>query len=421
MSAATEVSPVFTELFGGEPPVRFEFWDASTVGPDDGPGHIAVRSPVAIRRLLYSPDELGFSRAYVSGELEIVGPVSAVLRDLQLALPIPARRGVKAMPKMVSAARALGAWGKPLPAPPEEVVSRGMRHTVSRDKVAVSHHYDVGNEFYALVLGPTMTYSCARFAGPEMTLEAAQNAKHDNICRKLGLDALRSHRLLDVGCGWGSMAMRAAAEFGATVVGITISNEQADEARRRVREAGLQDHVEIRIQDYRDVRDGPYDVISSIGMSEHVGVKRMDEYFATLRSLVGPGGRLLNHAISAPGGSRLDRRGFMNRYVFPDGELLDVGETVLAMERAGFEVRDVESLREHYSRTLAHWVENLEKNWDRAVESVGEARARVWLLYMSGSINNFDNGSISIHQVLGVRPNPDGNSLMSPSRAGWEG
>jgi cyclopropane-fatty-acyl-phospholipid synthase len=414
------MSPVFAALFGGEPPVRFEFWDTSTVGPTEGPGHIAVLSPAAIRRLLYSPDELGLSRAYVAGELDIVGPVPAVLRDLQRALPIPSLTSVKAMPKIVSAARALGAWGTPLPAPPEEVLPRGARHSVKRDKVAVSHHYDVGNEFYALVLGPAMTYSCARFAGPEVTLEAAQNAKHDNICRKLGLGSLKSPRLLDVGCGWGSMALRAAAEFGATVVGVTISNEQADEARRRVREAGLLDRVEIRIQDYRDVRDGPYDAISSIGMSEHVGGKRMDDYFATLRGLLRPGGRLLNHAISAPGGSRLDRRSFMNRYVFPDGELLDVGDTVLAMERAGFEVRDVESLREHYARTLAHWVENLEKNWDRAVELVGQARARVWLLYMSGSINNFDNGSIAIHQVLGVEPGEDGVSSMPPSRASWD-
>ena len=224
----------------------------------------------------------------------------------------------------------------------------------------ISHHYDVGNDFYRLVLGPSMTYSCARFVTEDATLEEAQAAKHELICRKLGLDQRPGARLLDVGCGWGSMAIHAARHHGATVIGVALSREQVDEARRRVEQAGLADQVEIRLQDYRDLRGEQFDAISSIGMFEHVGTGQMTQYFETLRRLLAPTGRLLNHAISKPGGSILGGRTFVGRYVFPDGELLDVAEVVRAMQRTGFEVRDVESLREHYSRTLHHWVANLE-------------------------------------------------------------
>jgi cyclopropane-fatty-acyl-phospholipid synthase len=224
---------------------------------------------------------------------------------------------------------------------------------------------------------------------------------------------------LDVGCGWGSLAIDCASEYDIDVVGVTISDEQAALARRRVAEAGLDDRVEIRIQDYREVDDGPFDAISSIGMAEHVGSKRMAEYFGRLHALLRPGGRLLNHAISSVGGSRLGRRSFVYRYVFPDGELLDVGDTVRAMEAAGFEVRDVENLREHYARTLRNWVANLEAEWDRAVELVGARRARVWRLYMSGSINGFEDSGIQIHQTLGVKNHLDGTSEMPLTRAGW--
>ncbi len=216
------------------------------------------------------------------------------------------------------------------------------------------------------------------------------------------------------------MAIHAAHEHGARVVGVTISKEQAAEARRRVQAAGVSDRVEIRIEDYRRVADGPFDAISSIGMAEHVGEAKMDDYFGILHSLLRPGGRMLNHAISSVGGSRLRRRSFLYRYVFPDGELLDVGTTVLSMERAGFEVRDVENLREHYAATLHHWVANLERDWDRAVDLVGEGRARVWLLYMSGSINSFDSNGSALHQVLGVVPEPNGASHMPPTRASWD-
>jgi cyclopropane-fatty-acyl-phospholipid synthase len=252
-----------------------------------------------------------------------------------------------------------------------------------------------------------------------MSLEEAQRSKHDLICRKLGLDERPGARLLDVGCGWGSMAIHAAKNYAARVVAVTLSRPQVEFARERVREAGLEGSVEIRLQDYRDLGDETFDAISSIGMFEHVGTKRMDEYFSVLFSLLAPTARLLNHAISTPGGSRMHGRSFMNRYVFPDGELVDLADAVGAMERAGFEVRDVESLREHYSGTLHAWLTNLESSWDEAVALVGEPRARVWRLYMAGSANGFDDGGIAVHQVLGVVPAQGGASGMPRARTGW--
>jgi cyclopropane-fatty-acyl-phospholipid synthase len=215
------------------------------------------------------------------------------------------------------------------------------------------------------------------------------------------------------------MALHAAGNHGADVVAITTSGEQADEARRRVRAAGLEHRIEVRRQDYREVRNEQFDAISSIGMFEHVGSRQASVYFSTLRGALAPRGRLLNHAISSAGGSRLRRRSFMYRYVFPDGELIDVGEVVLEMEAAGFEVRDVESLREHYARTLRHWVRNLQGQWDEAVRQVGEERARVWLLYMAASAVGFEDGGVSIHQVLGVVPDGSGASGMPRTRRGW--
>jgi cyclopropane-fatty-acyl-phospholipid synthase len=353
--------------------------------------------------------------------------VATVLRTLQQAMPTERRIAVQALPGILAATRSLGGIGKPPPPPPEEIVPRGIRHSLQRDRETVGHHYNTGNDFYRLMLGPSMTYSCARFTTPETTLEAAQEAKHELICRKLGLgdesldneESGQRMRILDVGCGWGSMAIHAAVEHDVDVVGVTLSEEQATYARRRVDELGLGDKIDIRVQDYRDVNDGPFDGISSIGMAEHVGKKNMTRYFEQMYGLVCPGGRMLNHAISSVGGSRLPRRSFVNRYVFPDGELLDVGVTALCMESAGFEVRDVENLREHYALTLRQWVANLEDNWDEAVELVGEARARVWVLYMSGSINGFEDGGLQLNQTLGVRPHSDGRSGMPRTRSGW--
>jgi cyclopropane-fatty-acyl-phospholipid synthase len=419
-SAAEALAPLVTELVGTDVPVRFEFWDGSGLGPSDGIGTLRIRSIDAVRRILWAPGELGVARAFVSGDLSVEGDLYALLRVLHDASPRQLHRvGLRALPTVASAARRLGALGPPPPPPAEECRPTGRRHSPSRDAKVISHHYDVGNDFYRLVLGPSMTYSCARFVSDRSTLEEAQSAKYELICRKLGIDRRPGARLLDVGCGWGSMAIHAARHHQAVVVGVALSREQVEEARRRMAEAGLAGQVEIRLQDYRDLGGEQFDAISSIGMFEHVGTARMTRYFETLRQSLAPTGRLLNHAISKPGGSVLGRRSFVGRYVFPDGELLDVAEVVRAMQRSGFEVRDVESLREHYSRTLHHWVANLESHWDEAVSLVGLARANIWRLYMAASANGFDDGGLAIHQVLGVVPEGDGTSGMPPTRTGW--
>ena len=279
----------------------------------------------------------------------------------------------------------------------------------------------MGNDFYALVLGPSMVYSCANFEQPPSatyTLEDAQRAKLDLVARKLGL--VHGMRLLDVGCGWGSLVIHAAREYGVRAVGVTLSQEQATFARATVASLGLADQVEIRVQDYRDVADGPYDAIASIGMAEHVGLSQMGEYAAALHALLAPGGRLLNHAISRrpgpPGDPKGDKTSFIDRYVFPDGELLPLSMMVDVLESAGFEVRDVESLREHYADTLRAWVANLEANWDEAVRLSSAGRARVWRLYLAGSALGFASNRLGVNQVLAVKPGPTGASGLPRTR-----
>jgi cyclopropane-fatty-acyl-phospholipid synthase len=255
-----------------------------------------------------------------------------------------------------------------------------------------------------MVLGPTLTYSCAYFATPDATLEDAQTDKHELICRKLRLQP--GERMLDVGCGWGSLALHAAAHHDVGVVGVTLSERQAELAEKRVAEAGVADRVTIRLQDERDVHDGPYDAISSVGMFEHVGAERLAAYFGHLHALLRPQGRLLNHGIARPPGpprTRFAHRGFIDSYVFPDGELHEVGAVISTMQRAGFEVRDVESLREHYALTLRRWVANLERNAKEAAALVGKGRYRVWRLYMAASARMFEAGRLQVHQVLAVR------------------
>jgi cyclopropane-fatty-acyl-phospholipid synthase len=407
-------------LFGAQLPVRFVFWDGSAAGPTEGPGTVKVCSVDGIRRIAWAPGELGVARAFVAGDLEVEGNMFAVLRALHQGAQrdLQALR-IRMLAQLISVAHPLGLLGRPPHPPLEEARPAGRLHSPARDAQVISHHYDVGNDFYRLVLGPSMTYSCARFVDDATSLEDAQEAKHELVCRKLGLDSRSGARLLDVGCGWGSLAMHAAIRHGVHVTGITLSRAQADLARQRTAEAGLQDRVEIRVQDYRNLGEERFDAISSIGMFEHVGASRMAEYFETLHGLLEPGGRLLNHAISTPGGSKIGRRTFIGRYVFPDGELIDVGEVMFAMQKAGFEVRDVESLREHYSRTLHGWVGNLEEHWDEAVAAVGPARARIWRLYMAGSANRFDDGALAVHQVLGVRPSSTGDSGMLATRRDW--
>ena len=408
------LTSLIESVLGTDLPIAIRAYDGSIVGPSDAPATIVIKRPDALRRIVTAPGELGFARAYVAGDLDLEGDVFAAL-TLRDRLP-----DVKlAPPQLVAAAREIGLRNlRPLPPPPEEARLRGRRHSVARDRAAVSHHYDVSNDFYRIILGPSLTYSCAVFTADDTTLEQAQANKYELVARKLGLR--EGMRLLDVGCGWGGMVLHAAQHHGVQAVGVTVSTRQVDLASKRVADAGLAGQVEVRNQDYRFISDGPYDAISSIGMFEHVGEAKLAEYFGRLYSLLRPGGRLLNHGISRPPGgkARFSRGGFIDHYVFPDGELHEVGRVVSIMQEAGFEVRHVESLREHYAKTLRHWVANLEADWDKAVTLVGEARARIWRLYMAGSAMNFEANRTQIHQLLGVKP--DGGNSDMPLRPGWE-
>ncbi|WP_073949683.1 SAM-dependent methyltransferase [Streptomyces kebangsaanensis] len=425
--AALRLTRLLEQLLGTPLPVRIRAWDGSQAGPPGAPMLVA-RNRRALRRLLFKPGELGLARAWVAGDLTVEGDLYTAL-DLIAGLvwerdeDAPGLTRTLRDPGARAAVRGLVRLaGPPLPpAPPREEVRRrrGRLHTRHSDRRAISHHYDVGNDFYELVLGPSMVYSCAYWPapGPGATLEQAQHDKLELICRKLDLKPGR--RLLDVGCGWGSMAIHAAREHGVSAVGVTLSREQAAYARKRVADEGLTDRVEIRVQDYRDVDDGPYDAVSSIGMAEHVGAAPYLEYARALYALLGPGGRLLNHQIARrpqrdESTYRVDE--FIDAYVFPDGELAPLGTTVTQLERAGFEVRDVESLREHYALTLRRWVANLEAHRDRAARLAGPGRARVWQLYMAASAVAFERNRIGVNQVLAVRPPESGGSGM-PLRA----
>ncbi|MCX5391130.1 cyclopropane-fatty-acyl-phospholipid synthase family protein [Streptomyces sp. NBC_00094] len=413
--AASRLTTLAEELLGGPLPVRLRAWDGSEAGPAGAPVLI-VRDRRALRRMIWKPGELGLARAWVAGELDVEGDLYDVLDRISGLLwerPEDTRSRLAAVrdsvkdPRLRSAARALMRLAGPLPPPPppvEEMRGRsGSRHTRRRDKQAISHHYDVGNDFYTIVLGPSMVYSCAYWTEGG-TLEDAQRDKLDLVARKLNLK--EGDRLLDVGCGWGSMALHAAREYGARVVGITLSREQAAYARKRVADEGLTDLVEIRVQDYRDVPDGPYDAISSIGMAEHVGAVKYREYADTLYGLLKPGGRLLNHQISRrpePDEQAYEVDPFIDAYVFPDGELAPMGRTLSTLEDAGFEVRDVEALREHYALTLRRWVANLEREWGRAVRLTSPGRARIWRLYMAASAVSFERNRIGVNQFLAVK------------------
>lgn len=419
------VAQFFGDLVGADAPVEFRAYDGSRWGPADAPATVVVRSPRALRRLVTAPNELGLGRAYVAGEIDIEGDMFAVLalqdrlEDLRVS-PAQVLAGLR-----IIGVREL----KPLAPPPEEARLHGPRHSKARDAAAIAHHYDVSNDFYRIVLGPSMTYSCAVWTDTTTTLEEAQADKYELVSTKLGLEP--GMRLLDIGCGWGGMILHAAQHHGVRAVGVTLSRRQAEFAAKRVAEAGLSDRVEVRCLDYRDIGDGPFDAISSIGMFEHVGWTQLGEYFARCFALLAPGGRFLNHGISEPPyvftnpvervTSELRARfgrglghDFFNRYVFPDGELHEVGLVVSAIQRAGFEARHVESLREHYALTLRRWVQNLDDGWDDAVREAGEARARVWRLYIAASAVGFETNRIEIHQVLATKS--DGGRSGLPLR-----
>ncbi|MGH9108182.1 MAG: class I SAM-dependent methyltransferase [Acidimicrobiales bacterium] len=419
--AATALYEAASGVLGGPPAVRVRAWDGSSAGPVDAPATIDVHRR-ALRHLLWAPGELGLARAYVTGDLEVEGDLLAAVKSLA---PLTAR-GVTPQPARGAAhllrlAGQFGGWGPRPPVPPEEVhISRRHRiHSRARDSKAVRHHYDVGNAFYRLVLGETMVYSCAYWPEPpseSFTIDSAQEAKLELVCRKLDLQP--GMRLLDVGCGWGGLVLHAAARHGVDAVGVTLSPEQASLARERATAAGLEGRVDIRVQDYRDIDDGPYDAVASVGMAEHVGRDHLSEYAGAVRSALAPGGRLLNHAIARRPHGQSGRSRFISSYIFPDGELVPLATMVAALEGAGLEVRDVEALREHYAKTLAAWYSNLTARWQEAVELVGTRRARAWKLYFGCCSAAFGIDSLGVNQILAVRTPPGSASGMPPTR-GW--
>jgi cyclopropane-fatty-acyl-phospholipid synthase len=400
-------------------PFRFTAYDGSSLGPDDATITLHLRNERGLSYLLTAPGDLGLARAYVSGDLVLEGahpgdpyPALQVLSDrLRPRVPPPG--------ELVRILRGLGLSRlKPPPPPPQEHLPRwrrlveGMRHSRERDAAAIHHHYDVSNRFYEMVLGPSMTYTCAVFPEESATLEEAQAEKYDLVCRKLGLRP--GLRLLDIGCGWGGMVRHAVREYGVTALGVTLSERQAAWASDAIERDGLGLRAEVRFGDYRDVVESGFDAVSSIGLTEHIGVRNYPDYFSFIRAKLRPGGRLLNHCITRPQNDlRATTGAFIDRYVFPDGELTGSGRIITSMQDNGLEVRHEENLREHYALTLRDWCRNLVENWDACVDEVGMGTARVWGLYMAGSRLAFERNEIQLHQVLASRTDGHGNSGFS--------
>lgn len=406
------------------PPIRFEAYDGSAFGDADAPFSLRLVSERGLSYLATAPGDLGLARAYVAGDLDLAGAHPGDPYEALKALGTWRFR--RPTPREVSVlVREIG-WRRLMPPtpPPQESLPRwrrnleGLRHSRNRDAGAIGKHYDVSNRFYELVLGPSMAYTCAVFRKPDASLEEAQEEKFDLVARKLGLAP--GMRLLDVGCGWGGMVRHAAKHYGVQAVGVTLSAEQASWARAAVERDGLTGQVEILHRDYRDSPGSNYDAVSSIGLLEHVGVKNYPSYFGYLAGKLRDGGRLLNHCITRPDNRARALPGqFIDRYVFPDGELTGSGRIITEAQNAGLEVRHEENLREHYALTLREWNANLVANWDACVAEVGEATARVWGLYMAGSRLGFETNGVQLHQVLAVKVPASGDAGF-PLRPDWQ-
>jgi cyclopropane-fatty-acyl-phospholipid synthase len=404
-------------------PVRFTAYDGSAAGPRDAEIGLELVTQRGLSYLLTAPGDLGMARAYVAGDLRLHGthpgdPYDALAllqNHLRVRKPTPA--------EALTLVRRLGLSNlKPPPPPAQEHLPRwrraveGIRHSMTRDAGAISHHYDVSNRFYEMVLGPSMAYTCAVYPTADATLEEAQAEKFDLVCRKLDLKP--GQRLLDVGCGWGSMVRHAAREYGVHALGVTLSREQAAWGKEAIDRERLGDLAEVRHLDYRDVLESGFDAISSIGLTEHIGVRNYPAYFTFLRDHLRPEGRLLNHCITRAHNRREETGAFIDRYVFPDGELTGSGTIIKDAQDAGLEVMHEENLRQHYALTLAGWCRNLVEHWDECVAEVGEGTARVWGLYMAGSRLAFERNEIQLHQVLAVRTTDDGRDGF-PLRPSW--
>lgn len=402
------LADAFSMIVPQERGVGFRAYDGSVAGPVNAEVTLDVRSPRAVEYFASSPSQLGLARAYVTGDLEIIGDPYVALSKLY---PLPLDHLTFADKARLARAFAPFALKRP-PLPPQERRLNGRRHSKGRDADAIHHHYDVSNRFYSWVLGPSMAYTCAVFPNADATLETAQEEKFDLVCRKLGLQP--GMRLLDVGCGWGGMVMHAVKHYGVTAIGVTLSEQQALYGQESIDQAGVSGQAQIRFSDYRDVQETGFDAVSSIGLTEHIGRGNYPAYFEFLYGRLRPEGHLLNHTITRPHDGWVShlRKSFINRYVFPDGELSGPSQVMRAMNAAGFEIRHEENLREHYALTLRHWCENLESHWDEAVAEAGLGTARVWRLYMAASRVGFDINMIQLHQTLGVKLGNGGRSGM---------
>ncbi|MGY0235228.1 class I SAM-dependent methyltransferase [Longispora urticae] len=414
---APQLASLLTTITGQPPAVRIRAWDGSEAGPGHGPT-LVVRDPLALRRLLWSPNELGLAQAYAAGELDVDGDLADGLRRVWRQVRTTGRPKLSAAHRLraLRLAGRLGILGPKPPAPETQARLTGAPHSRERDRAAIGHHYDLSNAFYQLLLDEeTMAYSCGywRSEEPDYSLADAQRDKLDLICRKLDLQP--GMRLLDVGCGWGSLTVHAAHHYGVHVTGVTLSAEQLEHVRRRVADLGLEGRVDVRLQDYRDVHDGPFDAIATVEMGEHVGARNYPVFTAALFRLLRPTGRLLVQQMSrgrvAPGGGA-----FIEHYIAPDMHMRPVGETVALIEDAGFEVRDVEAIREHYVRTVEAWLETLDKRWEEAVALVGEPMARIFRLYLVGGALSFAENRMGVDQILAVRPMLEGDSGMPYTR-----
>ena len=410
------LAELFERIVGDGAGIRFTAYDGSSAGAADAEVTLELRSPQALQYIVTAPGDLGLARAFVSGHLLVHGDVYRALYGLveYSRQDIPWSERVQLLRDLGT-----GVLHRP-PIPPEEAPHpwrRGRRHSKERDAAAIAHHYDVSNRFYEIVLGPSMAYTCAVYPTLDASLEEAQAEKFDLVCRKLGLQP--GMRLLDVGCGWGGMVRHAAQHYGVHALGVTLSRQQAEWAQKAIADDGLTGQAEVRFSDYRDVAEAGFDAVSSIGLTEHIGQKNLPTYFSFLASRLRPGGRLLNHTITRPTNQERARAGgFLDRYIFPDGELEGPGYIQSAMNDNGFEVRHQENLREHYAMTLRDWGANLVAGWDDAVAEVGLRKARVWQLYMAASRVGFETNRIQLHQILGVRLGNDHRSGM-PLRPDW--
>lgn len=392
--------------------------------PPDGP-ELVINSRRALRRLLWSPGELGLAEAYISGDVDVEGDLAVGLSTIwqaKAAGGISAPRiGVRDWPRLAWSAARLGAIGLRPPGPGQAASLRGRKHTRDRDRAAIAHHYDLSNDFYELLLDESMAYSCGYFVdGPTGDLAEAQRAKLDLVCRKLGLHEGARH--LDIGCGWGSLICHAAEHFGTQSTGVTLSRAQHEYVSKRVAAAGLADRVQVRLADYRELDrgldDGHFDAVSTIEMGEHVGDDEYPAFAGILQRVLRPGGRALvqqmSRGLNAPGGGA-----FIETYIAPDMHMKPVGSTVNLLTGAGLEVRDVHALREHYDWTVRAWHRTLESRWDEVVAMIGPVGARVWRLYLIGGALAFAENRMGVDQILAVKPLADGRSAIEPSRKAY--